>query len=279
MLSIKEQLVLLYCLVDDLLQKQPNQGKWRKSNNQPKFTDAEVITIAMMQQYFRTDTLKQTYLLVAANDRRAFPHLPSYKQWIARLQQLQSQIGGLLCYVPVNYEELDGIFVIDSLPVKLAEPIRHGRAVLLREDGAYFGKSSKGWFFGYKLHVLITSKGQILGAVLTAGNADDRDGARLLSQLLEEGGLSIADLGYRGAEFQDEMFEEGILFVTRADIAEKQLKAIHSTVRERVETVFSQLWRRFATRIFSRSWRGLWNALQLKMLDYKLSHAGLIPTA
>jgi len=278
MLSIKEQLLILYCSIDDLLKQQPDAGKWRKSNNQPRFADSEVIVIALMQSYFRTDTLKQTYLLVKANDSRAFPHLPSYQQWVARLHQLNRQIGGLMFYIPVALAELDGTYLMDSLPVAMCQPIPEGRVNLLRDEGAYYGKSSKGWFFGFKLHVLATRTGQILGAMMSQGNVDDRDGARILAQLLEDEGLCMADLGYRGAVFQDEMYEEEVLFVTRADISEKQLKQIHSTVRERIETVFSELWSRFATRVRSRSWLGLWNTLQLKMLDYKLCHAGLLPT-
>ncbi len=77
--------------------------------------------------------------------------------------------------------------------------IRHGRVNLLRDEGAYFGKGTKGWFFGFKLHVLATRNGQIVGAVLLPTSSDDRAGARMLASLLAEGSLAIADLGYRGA--------------------------------------------------------------------------------
>ena len=43
----KEQLVILYCFTDDFLQQQKHHGQWRKSNNCPKFTDAEVIARAL----------------------------------------------------------------------------------------------------------------------------------------------------------------------------------------------------------------------------------------
>jgi|APDOM4702015159_1054818.scaffolds.fasta_scaffold98071_1 hypothetical protein len=279
MLSIKEQLVLLYSTIDDLLKKQPQQGEWRKSNNKPKFTDAEVIVIAMMQHYFRTDTLQRTYLLVKANDPTAFPYLPSYKQWVARLHRLGYQTGGLMFYIPFQVAELDNIYLVDSYPIRMCEPMRHGRVNLLRDQGAYFGSSTKGWFFGFKVHILSTGTGQIIGAVMTSGNVDDRDGARMLMSFLDEGGWCIADLGYRGVEFQSEMYENNeVLFITRADIKEAELKKIHSLVRQRVETIFSELWRRFANRVYSRSWLGLWNTLQIKMLDYKLCHAEILPT-
>lgn len=60
MLSINEQLILVYCLADVGLKSQQQGGRWRKSNNQPKFTDAEIIAVAMMQSYFGCATLKRT---------------------------------------------------------------------------------------------------------------------------------------------------------------------------------------------------------------------------
>lgn len=277
MLSISEQLILVYCLADDGIKSEKNGGNWRKSNNQPKCTDAEIIAVAMMQSYFGCATLKRTYLLVKANEPKAFPHLPSYKQWLARWHKLSFQMGAILENVPLNITDLDDIYLIDSFPIPMCQEIRHGRVNLLRDDGAYFGKGTKGWFFGFKLHVLSTRTGQIVGATLLPTSCDDREGARRLASLMEEGSVAIADLGYRGEKFQLEIYEEeGVLFLTRADISEHRLKIIHSMIRERVEGVFSSLWERFATRVYSRSWNGLWNTLKLKMLDYKLCFANII---
>ena len=52
MRSIKEQLVLVYCLADDGLKSEKNGGNWRKSNHNPKCTDAEIIAVAMMRSLF-----------------------------------------------------------------------------------------------------------------------------------------------------------------------------------------------------------------------------------
>lgn len=280
MLSISEQLILVYCVADDGLKSKDNGGHWRRSNHQPKCTDAEIIAVAMMQSYFGCATLKRTYLLVKANEPKAFPHLPSYKQWLARWHRLSFQMGALLESIPLSIRDLEEIYVIDSFPIPLCQPIRHTRVNLLRDEGAYFGKGTKGWFFGFKLHVLSTRTGQIVGAVLLPTSYDDRQGARMLASLMEEGSVAIADLGYRGAKFQLEIYEEeGVLFLTRADIDDQGMKIIHSIIRERVEGVFSSLWERFATRVYSRSWHGLWNTLKLKMLDYKLCFANIISYA
>lgn len=279
MLSIKDHLTILYVFVDDYLQKHPAQARWRRSNHRsPKLSDAEVLTVALMQGYFNTPTLARTYALVKANDARAFPHLCSYKQWLARLHALAPLVGQLSRSVPVGLAEMDDLYLMDAQPVPLAQPLRHGRVRLLREDGACFGKTKKGWFFGFKLHALTTSRGHLLCAVLTPANWDDREGARVLAQFPEGAALCLADLGYRGADFSAEVWSaDEFLVVTRADATERRQRALHSSVRERIETTFSQLWARFVTRVYSRSWHGLWNTIKLKMLEYNLCHAGIIP--
>jgi transposase len=273
--SIDHQLTIYYFFVDNFLKHHPQLAAWRQSNNgAPKFTDAEVITIALMQGYFGCATLSQTYELVRANAARAFPHLCGYKQWIARLHCLTPVVGGLVL-ASANTPE-SPYYVMDSKPIPVCHPLRHGRVRLLREDGAYFGKTTKGWFFGFKLHALVNTKGLVMGAILTVANTDDRDPALALAWCVE-GGVALADLGYRGEELRDLLEAEAeLLLLTPAD-APKPQKALLSSLRERVETSFSQLWSRFVDLVYSRSWNGLWNTIKLKMLAFNLAQSGLIP--
>lgn len=278
MLSIKDQLTILYVLVSDFLEKHPALENWRRSNHRhPVFTDAEVLTIAMMQAYFQTPTLKRTFLLVRANDPGAFPRCCNYQQWLARLNRLSPQLGWLIGELAqANANDLPFSF-IDSEPIPVCQPIRHSRVRVLREDGAYFGKSSKGWFFGFKLHVVVTTDGLILNAVLTPGNWNDRDAATALVQELATGSVALGDRGYRSDPLQDDIWEtDGIVLLTRADAGPEQ-QSLLCRIRERVETTFRQLWDRFSTRVAARSWSGLWTSLLLKILDHSLVTAGLIP--
>lgn len=68
--------------------------------------------------------------------------------------------------------------------------------------------------------------------------------------------------------------ENETLLITR-DVAPQE-KYLLSQVRQGIETMFSQWWRKFIDRVFSRSWHGLWNALKLKALHYNLVHAGVL---
>jgi transposase len=164
------------------------------------------------------------------------------------------------------------LYLIDSKPIPVCHPF--GRVRLMREDGARFGKTKKGWFFGFKLHALQHVAGRVVNLILTPANIDDRVPAPDLL-MATDGGITIGDLGYRGKKFQDMLIEEvDMLMLTRADATDR--KKLLSQIRQQVETTFSQLWLKFIDRVFFRSWLGLWNTLQLKVLFYNLCHAGVI---
>lgn len=277
MSNIDHEMTVLYCFVDEFLKAQPVLAHWRRSAHaQPRFSDAEVLTIALLQGVFEVATLKQTYRLVADNWRSAFPHLPSYQQWLARVHRLQPQISRLLALTCDHAATAARFYLVDSTPIPLCHPIRHGRVRLLRDEGAYFGKTSKGWFFGFKMHIVRHISGRVLNVLLTPGNWDDREPVLTLVQNLD-GGILLGDLGYRGPAWALALAEEAnLLLLTHAQVPTK--KFLLSQVRQGVETTFSQLWWKFFNRVFSRSWHGLWNTLQLKILHYNLVHAGLLAT-
>jgi IS5 family transposase len=275
MSSLEHHLTELYVFIGDFLTARPTLAHWRQSpHDQPAFADAEVLTIALLPGCLGVASRKQTYRLVAHNYRAAFPSLCSYQQWMAPLQALTGLIGALLSTTRQLPDGSAAFYLIDAKPLPVCHRLRHGRVRLLREDGTYWGKTSKGWFFGFKLHVLRHIAGRIVNLVLTPGNWDDR--APVLA-LLEgvDGGITLGDWGYRGKQRVEEWAEEAEMFVlTRAEAPEK--KCLLAQVRQAIETSFPQLWYKFLDRIFSRSWRGLWNTVQLKVIYYNLRHTGLL---
>lgn len=209
--DLETHLLECYVFIDDYLQSHPNIAGWRRSNNdEPEFTDGEVIVIALMQGYFRTDTLKRTFELVEANAPGALPDCPGYKQWIRRLSRLPDQIGQLVRAAALRAlrTETKRLYVADSLPIPLCEPVRHGRVRLPGEDGAKFGMSAKGWFFGFQTCALIHQPtGVVITAMLLPGNRDDRDAVRALA-MSTGGGLLLGDQGYSGEEVFDWLYDE-----------------------------------------------------------------------
>jgi len=148
------------------------------------------------------------------------------------------------------------LYLMDAKPIPVCKSIRHGRVRLFREDGAYYGKSTTGWFFSFKLHVITTHGGEVLCGALTPANINERDVAGALSEAVD-GGIVLCDGGYRSrsARLASAVAEEAeMLLLTPQESGER--RALVSSLRERVETTFSQWWTRFVDRVLSRSWHG-----------------------
>jgi hypothetical protein len=274
MATIEHQMTEIYVFVDDYLKAHRELSAWRHSNNaEPDFTDAEVITVAVLQACFATDTLKKTHARVAEDSPSAFPRLPCYAQWIRRLHALSPVLDHLIVAASGAFGQL-ALSIVDSDPIPVCKPIRHGVVRLLREDGAWWGRSTKGWFFGFKLHAIIDLDSRILMAALLPANLPDRDAAHILASWLD-GGIGLGDLSYSGAAFQDELAQQtDLLMLTRKDAPEKRM--LLGGIRARIESVFAQLWTKFSDRIRARSWLGLWNALKLKLLHHNLVTTGRV---
>ena len=271
-------MLTLFCYADDFLKTHPHIARWRTSNNAcPPFSDAEVVTIALMQAVFQVATVKQAYLLVKSLFPTAFPRLPHYAPFMQRLHLVEPLLGRLLFQTALSSVGEENVFLLDSKPIPVCKPLRHGRVRLLRQEGAYWGKNKAGWYFGYKLHVLSHSNGTIVSSFLTPANWSDRDVLVAAAEGLAGNTILLADLAYRDATFLEPLLrdEYGIVLVTPGH-ASKEQRTLISSVRERIETVFSSLWRRFIDRVFSRSWEGLWSTTKVKMLHYNLCQDGTI---
>ena len=139
MVSIVEQMTAVSVFVDDYLKAHPQQTQWRRSNHRaPAFTDAEVITIGLLQGCLGVATLKQAYQLVAANCRAAFPRLPGYAQWLARLHALSGIVGQLAQVAGAQAAGGAPLYFLDSKPIPVCKPIRHGRVPAAARGGGLF---------------------------------------------------------------------------------------------------------------------------------------------
>lgn len=115
--SIEELLTAVYVFVDDYLKAHPRATQWRTSNHsRPQFSDAEVLTLGVLQGCLGTATLKQAYAFAAGNRRGAFPHLPNYPRWVARLHALSGITGQLLQVAGARAALGEAFFLLDSKP-------------------------------------------------------------------------------------------------------------------------------------------------------------------
>ena len=104
-----------------------------------------------------------------------------------------------------------GISFIDSTALKVCHNKRIRRHWVF--DGlAQLGKTTMGFFLGFKLHLLINDQGGLLNYRLTAGNVDDRKPVEAMSEGLF--GKLFGDKGYVSQSLFDKLMNKGIKLVT-----------------------------------------------------------------
>ena len=106
----------------------------------------------------------------------------------------------------------NGLSFIDSTILTVCHVRRISSHRVFRKM-AKRGKTSTGWFFGFKLHLVINEKGEILAFMLTAGNVDDRKPVPFLLDGLW--GKCIGDKGYLSSKLFEELWEKGVRLITK----------------------------------------------------------------
>lgn len=138
--------------------------------------------------------LKHFYLFyVCQHMTEEFPNLVSYNRFVELQQRVALPL--VLFLKTCRLGTCSGISFIDSTALKVCHIKReHQNRVF---DGiATKGKSTLGWFFGFKLHIIINDKGEIISFVITQGNVDDRQPLSLESFIRSVSGKLYADRGY-----------------------------------------------------------------------------------
>ena len=173
-------IIALFCEVHDFFLA---YEKWQTTHCLPEETPpetrghrsglhaSEVMTllIAFHQSGYRT--VKHFYQKhVCVYWCAEFPHLVSYSRFV----QLEKEVLTVLTfYIQAHLGTCSGISFVDSTRLHVCDNKRiSSHRVFAKEAGC--SKTSMGWFYGFKLHLLINDKGELLDVELTPGNTDDR---------------------------------------------------------------------------------------------------------
>jgi hypothetical protein len=171
---------------------------------------SEVMTILVWFHASHYRTFKHYYFdSVLPGKRAEFPGLPSYTRFV---ELIPLTLLPLCAYLQTRKGQPTGIQFIDSLPIRVC----HNRRIPSHKVFAGLaqrGKGSMGWFYGFKLHLIINERGEVLGLTLTPGNTDDRRPVvKLVRQLW---GKLFGDRGYIGQELFEQLWTEGLQLITK----------------------------------------------------------------
>ena len=127
------------------------------------------ILIHFHQSLYRDFTAYYTQHL-CKHMRSEFPVLVSYSRFV---ELIPSALPAMCLYLRVRFGQRTGVAFIDSTPLSVCHNKRIGRHRVFAEV-ARRGKSSMGWFYGFKLHLIVNDQGELLAVQRTPGNIDDR---------------------------------------------------------------------------------------------------------
>jgi DDE family transposase len=210
-------IVPIFCDIDDfcqhLLTAQYPQLVTRSGSRRQRplcLTLSEVMTILVFFQVSHYRTFKHFYLDHMLGQRRGeFPTLPSYTRFV---ELIPLTLLPLCAYLQTRKGQATGIQFIDSLAIRVCHNRRiHSHKVFA--GLARRGKSSMGWFYGFKLHLVINERGELLALTLTPGNVDDRRPVRKLIRSLW--GKLFGDRGYISQELFEQLWVQGLQLVTK----------------------------------------------------------------
>jgi len=181
----------------------------------PKSTMAisEIMTICILFHLSGYRTFKWYYKNhVCASLRDEFAHLVSYNRFV---ELMRISLLPLTVYMmKFRVGKCSGISFADSTTLEVCHTHRiHSHRVFA--GLAARGKSSTGWFYGFKPHLVVNDQGEILSFYLTKGNVDDRN-PKVIEHLTKDlFGKLFADKGYLSSKLFRELFERGITLVTK----------------------------------------------------------------
>ena len=224
----------IFCLIDDFCQQfEPlleqrllDQSPDKRRRNRPcAMSLSEMTTIVVLFHTMRGRQFKAFYRdIVCRFMTSEFPRQLSYTRFVALMPRCVTVLTAL-------FETLKGactgLSIADATPLGVCHNLRIQRHRVFK-GMAQRGKSSTGWFYGFKLHAVINHRGELLA---------------IASNLF---GTLYADKGYIGKEFAQKMKDMGINLVTR--VRKNMKEVVHSEFdqvllrkRSLVETVFDEL--------------------------------------
>lgn len=221
------ELEQLFCEVDDFCKefeacfqiqalaqtKKRTQSSARKHPRQRNcsltLTLSEVITIIIYFHASSYRNFKDYYINhVSLSLRKAFPKLVSYNRFV---ELMPSTLIPLLYYLNTRKGNVTGISFIDSTKIPICHPNRASRNKVF-QCLASWGKSSMGWYFGFKLHLIINELGELLSFQLTPANVDDRQPVPDLVKHIY--GKLFGDKGYISSQLFQQLINQGLQLIT-----------------------------------------------------------------
>jgi hypothetical protein len=268
-MKMTHQLIVIFCEIDDFCKELDeyashyflsNTDQKKRRGPAPGLCVSEIMVILVMFQKVRFRDFKTFYCqYLQVLWKPYFPKLPTYQRFV---ELIKLAIFPLTLFIQVRSGQKTGIYYIDSTCLPVCH-LKRQRQHQVFDEIAKFGRTSVGWFFGLKLHLVINEKGELIAFKITPGNCSDSKASESIFKSLN--GLAFGDKGYLGKELFEKLFSQGLKLITRK---RKNMKNVAPLLdfekqllnqRNLIETVIDHLKHHYM--VWHTRHRSIWNAM------------------
>ena len=217
-----DKIIEIFCLADEFCKEYcqsiqenkifPHREGKKCRNRKHNMSDSEIMTTLMLYHFGSFKCFKHFYLMYIGDTlSKEFPNPLSYNRFVAIEHKVF--VSMILFLNLVCFGHCTGISFVDSTKISVC----HNKRIFNNKtfnNLAKRGKSTMGWFFGFKLHFACNEKGEILSFVFTPANTDDR--SEMVFDVLKKKlfGKLYGDKGYVSAPLFESLWNDGIHIVT-----------------------------------------------------------------
>lgn len=202
----EDKVIEIFCTIDDFCKIFEEFEKTitiqdRNPTRVSRLARSEIITILVLYHQSGYKTFKYFYCnFVCKALKSYFPDLVTYDHFLTLMKRVFMPIMALMYFLCKNTGH-HGIYFVDATKLPVCDNHREKRHKVF-EDLARKGKTSTGWFFGLKLHLVINELGQIVAFKITPGNVADNNHDVLKFLFKDLKGKVFGDKGYLSKLFE-----------------------------------------------------------------------------
>lgn len=263
----------IYCVCDEF-----SKAMGLRDDPQARLSTAEIMSVPLVAATFFSGNIERARRFLS--EYGYMKTMLSKSRLNRRLHAIDADLWqalfGVLAEIFKDRND-DGAYVVDSPPVAVCDDIRIRRCKLhpLEAEGESFRgyiASKRRYFYGLRVHPLVSGKGEPVEFSLAAGSGADVAVFKEMSLELPEGSTIHADKGYTDYDHEDFLKEGGLELKARRKKNSKRPMPMWEEfsgkpVRQYMETVFSGLNRLFSGKIHAVTPRGF----ELKIVCFLLA--------
>jgi len=284
-ITFSDLLTIIYVIVDDWYQIYGQQYLQGKVGRKPIFSDSEVMTLMLAQEFLPFPSETQFLEFMRANYLGLFPRLLDQSQFNRRVRWLHRLVEQLRrSWLRQLGIAQPACFLLDTKPVPVGNYKRSQR----RSD--FLGSANYGFcasrnlrYFGYKLVMMCTRRGIPVIYDLVPANLDERLAAEAIIDQFAYCDI-FADKGFIGLEWQSQIFDQTCNLVwtpKRANQYQQNSQRLDQwlrAVRERIEGLFHELQNtgRNLERLLAKTVLGLCARVTAMITSHVLKHLLLV---